>query len=224
MCVLRHFRYHRAAVLGRKFSASVADESFDHGLHGYHGSEGTFSNGIRATRAIRGQKILDSGRSRTSCPAVWFDSHFFAPDDELRDLIIRIPAQRIGQRHVAHRLVVPGVAAADERPRRVRQASAVGAELIAGVEMRRLGQPADVERIALAWLRRASADASARPRRCDPTESPARWSAPPSPAPRPATAPASMTRQQAPHWLQRFIARCVTASERDRCCAARGRG
>ena len=63
---------------------------------------------------------------------------FIAADDELGDLVVGIAAQRVGQRHVAHRLVVPGVAAADERPGRVRQAASVGAELIAPVEVRRL--------------------------------------------------------------------------------------
>src|SRR2546428_13077555 len=54
----------------------------------------------------------------------------------------RVAALRIGERHLARRLVVPRVAAADERPLFVRGTAAVRAEPVPGVEVRVGAHPA----------------------------------------------------------------------------------
>src|SRR3989442_14872580 len=57
----------------------------------------------------------------------------------------RVAAFRIGERHLARRLVVPRVAAADEPPLLVRGTAAVRAEPVPGVEVRAGAHPARVE-------------------------------------------------------------------------------
>ena len=134
-------------------------------------------------------------------------SQIVALDDELDHLFVRVAAQRVGERHVAHRLVVPGVAAADERARGVAQAAAVVAELVAAIEVLRLGQARDVERVARLRLGAASAGASARRRSRGRRECRARRSARRSSCTSSGDCSRASTRQQAPHWLQRFMQR-----------------